>query len=69
MPKMKTHRAAAKRFRVTGSGKLIRRKTFKKHLLEHKNSSRKRRLSVEVVVDPANRQNLAKELPYHRYLR
>ena len=42
MPKMKTHSASKKRFRLTGSGKLVRRHAFKSHLLEHKSSKRKR---------------------------
>jgi large subunit ribosomal protein L35 len=44
MPKMKTHRGAAKRFQVTGSGKIRRRKAFRAHLLEKKPSKRTRRL-------------------------
>ncbi len=44
MPKMKTHRGAAKRFQVTGSGKIRRRKAFRAHLLEKKSSKRTRRL-------------------------
>ena len=44
MPKMKTHRGAAKRFKVTGSGKIRRRKAFRSHLLETKSSRRTRRL-------------------------
>ncbi|MGH9182834.1 MAG: 50S ribosomal protein L35 [Acidimicrobiales bacterium] len=44
MPKMKTHRGAAKRFKVTGSGKVMRRKAFKNHILEKKPSRRTRRL-------------------------
>lgn len=42
MPKMKTHSATKKRFRLTGSGKLVRRHAFKSHLLEHKTAKRKR---------------------------
>jgi large subunit ribosomal protein L35 len=42
MPKMKTHSAAKKRFRLTGSGKLVRRHGMKSHLLEHKTAKRKR---------------------------
>jgi large subunit ribosomal protein L35 len=45
MPKMKTHRGAAKRFKVTGSGKIMRRKAFLNHILEKKSPKRKRRLS------------------------
>ena len=52
MPKLKTRRAAAKRFRRSGSGKIMRRKAFKNHLLQHKSTGRKNRLSkVAVVVD------------------
>jgi len=51
MPKMKTHRGAAKRFKVTGSGKIIRRRANLNHILEKKSSKRKRRLgrTIEVV--------------------
>ncbi|MDQ4098114.1 MAG: 50S ribosomal protein L35 [Actinomycetota bacterium] len=45
MPKMKTHRGAAKRFKVTGSGRILRRKAFRAHLLEKKPSTRTRRLA------------------------
>lgn len=44
MPKMKTHRGAAKRFEITGTGKIRRRRAFANHLLEKKSSTRKRRL-------------------------
>ncbi|HWC11331.1 MAG TPA: 50S ribosomal protein L35 [Acidimicrobiales bacterium] len=47
MPKMKTHRGAAKRFKVTGTGKVLRRKAFRSHLLEKKPSTRTRRLARE----------------------
>jgi large subunit ribosomal protein L35 len=50
MPKMKTHRGAAKRFRTTGSGKLMRRQAFMNHMLEKKPSTRTRRLKREVVM-------------------
>ena len=45
MPKMKTHRGAAKRFKVTGTGRVLRRKAFRSHLLEKKPSTRTRRLA------------------------
>jgi large subunit ribosomal protein L35 len=54
MPKMKTHRGAAKRFTTTGTGKLRRRKAFKGHLLEHKSSRRRRRLSGPADVHPTD---------------
>ena len=44
MPKMKTHRGAAKRFKLTGTGKVTRRHAYRDHLLEHKSSRRTRRL-------------------------
>lgn len=50
MPKMKTHKGAKKRFKVTGTGKLKRHKANKRHLNSHKSAKRKRRLS-EVVTD------------------
>jgi len=50
MPKMKTHRGAAKRFKATGTGKLRRRRAFRNHILEKKTSTVKRRLKDEVVV-------------------
>ena len=54
MPKMKTHRGAAKRFKVTGTGKLMRRHAFTNHILEKKPSKRMRRLNREAVVSPAD---------------
>jgi large subunit ribosomal protein L35 len=48
MPKMKTHRGAAKRFKVTGTGKLLRRQQNRNHILEKKSSTRTRRLAKEV---------------------
>ncbi len=50
MPKMKTHRGAAKRFKVTGTGKVMRRKAFRNHILEKKPSTRTRRLAGEAEV-------------------
>lgn len=54
MPKMKTHSGAKKRFRVTGSGKIMRRKAGKMHLNEHKSSRRKRRLDGDAVLSRAD---------------
>ena len=54
MPKNKTHSGAKKRFRVTGSGRLMREQANKRHLLEHKSSSRTRRLAMDQPVDRAN---------------
>ena len=54
MPKMKTHSGAKKRFRVTGSGKIMRRRAGKMHLNEHKSTRRTRRLDPDVVLSPAD---------------
>ena len=54
MPKMKTHKGTAKRFRVTGSGKIMRGKAFKSHILEKKSPKRKRNFRQETVVSPAD---------------
>ncbi len=54
MPKMKTRRAAAKRFDLTGSGKLKHKKSFRRHLLEHKSSARSRSLAGNFVTEKAN---------------
>ncbi len=64
MPKMKTHRSGAKRYKVTAGGKLLRRKAGKGHLLQHKSSSRKRRLSSMVEVSDTHKKLVLKELPY-----
>lgn len=53
MPKMKTHRGAAKRYKVTGSGKLVRRKINRGHLLTKKTAKRKRRLGMSPEVSGA----------------
>jgi large subunit ribosomal protein L35 len=61
MPKLKSRKAAAKRFRASGSGKIIRRKAFKSHLLEHKSAAKRRELSkapLLVIVDRDNYANL-----------
>lgn len=62
MPKNKTHSGAAKRFRTTGSGKLVRRRANRNHLLEHKSSRRTRRLDGTVVVDQNDVKKIKKLL-------
>ncbi len=69
MPKMKTHRAAAKRYKVTASGKILRRQAGKSHLLQHKSVDRKRRLSSMVEVSDTHKDLIVKELPYIKYSR
>ncbi len=56
MPKMRTHRGAAKRFKVTGTGQLRRRRGFRSHLLEKKSSVRTRRLGRPAEVAPADKK-------------
>jgi large subunit ribosomal protein L35 len=56
MPKMRTHRAAAKRLRLTGSGKIVRKRAFVRHNLEKKSPTRKRRLGKMIVVSRADRR-------------
>ena len=58
MPKMKTHRGAAKRFKITGTGRLRHRQAFRSHILEKKSSTRTRRLGREVDVSSGD-ANLA----------
>jgi large subunit ribosomal protein L35 len=62
MPKQKTHSGAKKRFKVTGSGKLMRERANKRHLLEVKSSRRKRRLTGSVDVAPADVKKVKKLL-------
>ena len=54
MPKMKTHKGAAKRFKVTGSGKIVRRHANLNRILEKKSSKRKRRLTGEPELEPGD---------------
>ena len=62
MPKMKTHRGAAKRFKVTGTGKLRRLQINNNHILEKKPSKRMRRLSGEVGVAPGDAPRIKRML-------
>ena len=64
MPKMKTKKAAAKRFKVTGTGKLKRYKAYKSHILTKKSQKRKRNLRKSAVVDSTNVKSMKKALPY-----
>jgi large subunit ribosomal protein L35 len=64
MPKLKTKRGAAKRFRRTASGKIVRRRAFKSHLLTGKAPQRKRRLRQEAPIARADQARLRRMLPY-----
>lgn len=64
MPKMKTNKAAAKRFKKTGTGKLKRMKAYKSHILTKKSTKRKRNLRKATTTDATNVKNMKKILPY-----
>ena len=64
MPKLKSRKAAAKRFRRSGSGKIMRRKAFKNHLLQHKGADRRNRLSKISTVAEVDAPNVELMLPY-----
>ena len=64
MPKMKTVKAAAKRFKTTGTGKLKRNKAYKSHILTKKSTKRKRNLRQATITDATNVKNMKKVLPY-----
>ena len=61
---MKTTKAAAKRFKTTGTGKLKRNKAYKSHILTKKSTKRKRNLRKPTVTDATNVKNMKKVLPY-----
>ncbi len=62
MPKMKTHSGTKKRIRVTGSGKLMRQRANRRHLLEYKSSRRTRRLAGDVELSKADSKKVKKLL-------
>ena len=62
MPKMKTHRGAAKRFKKTGTGKIVRSKSNKQHILTKKSPKRKRRLRQSALVSRADTKRLKQML-------
>jgi large subunit ribosomal protein L35 len=64
MPKQKTNRGAAKRFKLTGTGKLKRHKANLRHILTTKTRKQKRNLRRAVIVDPANAKAIKRLLPY-----
>jgi large subunit ribosomal protein L35 len=62
MPKNKTHSGASKRFKLTGSGKVVRQRAGRRHLLEHKPSTLTRRLAGKVEMAPADAKKIKKLL-------
>ena len=63
MPKMKTHRGAAKRFKLTASGKIVRRRSLKQHILTSKTTKRKRRLRQPDLISAADKRKVQSLLP------
>jgi len=63
MPKMKTNRGAAKRFRKTGTGKIRRRRAYKSHILTKKSTKRKRRLRQGTLASKADEKRIRRLLP------
>jgi large subunit ribosomal protein L35 len=64
MPKLKTHKGAAKRFKKTATGKIVRSQAFKQHILTRKTRSRKRKLRGNVVVSDGDSKKIARMIPY-----
>jgi large subunit ribosomal protein L35 len=64
MPKLKTHKGAAKRFKKTGTGKVVRGHAFARHILTSKAKKRKRKLGKSVVADKSDQQKLKRMIPY-----
>ncbi|ADU48061.1 50S ribosomal protein L35 [Intrasporangium calvum] len=62
MPKMKTHSGAKKRFRITGTGKVMREQAGGRHLLEHKSSKKMRSIANDLVVAPEDAKKVKKLL-------
>jgi large subunit ribosomal protein L35 len=66
MPKLKTHKGAAKRFRSTASGKFKRGHSHARHILTKKSSKRKRILDIDVIVSESDQERIERMLPYGR---
>jgi large subunit ribosomal protein L35 len=66
MPKLKTHKGAAKRFRTTASGKVKRGHSHARHILTKKTTKRKRALDLDVLVSEADEKRIERMLPYGR---
>lgn len=66
MPKLKTHKGAAKRYRLTATGKVKRGRSHARHILTKKSAKRKRRLDIDTLVSPADVPMVRRLLPYGR---
>ncbi len=67
MPKMKTNRGAAKRFKTTGTGKIVRNKAYASHILTKKTTKRKRNLRKSGLVDSSDVRNVKRLIPYNNH--
>jgi large subunit ribosomal protein L35 len=66
MPKLKTHKGAAKRFRLTATGKIKRGHSHARHILTKKSTKRKRHLDIDALVSKSDQERVEKMLPYGR---
>src|SRR5947209_18016364 len=64
MPKLKTHKGASKRFKKTGTGKVVRQHAFARHILTSKARKRKNKLHTSVVADDSDQAKLQRMIPY-----
>ena len=64
MPKLKTRKAAAKRYQFTGTGKIKHRRAGHNHLLQHKSTKRKHKLAGMAIVEPGDAANVRLQMPY-----
>lgn len=64
MPKLKTHSGAAKRFRKTGTGKVVRGHAFARHILTSKNSKKKRHMDKDTILDKSDTPKIKRMIPY-----
>ncbi|MGD8537482.1 MAG: 50S ribosomal protein L35 [Candidatus Aminicenantes bacterium] len=64
MPKLKTHKGAKKRFKITGKKKVVHKKANKSHILTKKSAKRKRTLGKKDLISPADRSRIKDMLPY-----
>jgi len=64
VPKLKTNRGAAKRFRTTGSGNVVRQKAYHSHILTKKSPKRKRNLRQGTLIDPADVKRIKRLIPF-----
>ena len=64
MPKLKTHKGAAKRFRFTATGKIKRGKSHARHILTKKSTKRKRKLDIDTLVADGDKDRVERMLPY-----